>query len=260
MIYKSLQGEKLSKEQIDRLCNKGWILERAFHVYKNKTNLVAALELNFNGKIKKVVVKNFGWRNTISRILSPVMRSRAKKSWDASHWLLDAGIFVPKPISVYTERVFGFIKKNFLLSEYISDYHSARQILRDVTFDTELKENVVKIIAEIVLSLHSANLLHNDLTLGNFLVGDIDYAEIYLIDLNRLTHNWRLTPKMKMYDISKMNLCKCNLEQVHENCMWLLFLRNYGPDNYDNNIMILKKAIARNRLRKQVKSLRKNKR
>jgi len=250
----------LSKEQINRLCNKGWILERAFHVYKNKTNLVAAVEMNFNGKLKKVVVKNFGWRNTISRIFSPVMRSRAKKSWDASYWLLDAGIFVPKPISVYTERVFGFIKKNFLLTEYISDYYSARRILQDVTFDTELKKNVVKIIAEIISRLHSANLLHNDLTLGNFLVGDIDKDEIYLIDLNRLVYKRRLTLKMKMYDISKMNLCRCNLEQVHENCMWLLFLRNYDQDNYDNNIMVLRKAIAKNRLRKQVKSLRKNKR
>ncbi|MCK4689308.1 MAG: hypothetical protein KAT41_03325, partial [Candidatus Marinimicrobia bacterium] len=66
--------------------------------------------------------------------------------------------------------------------------------------------------------------------------------------------------KMKMYDISKMNLCRCNLEQEHENCTWLLFLRNYDPDNYDNNIVVLRKAIAKNRLRKQVKSLRKKKR
>jgi len=260
VIYKSLHGTKLSKEQINRLCNKGWILERASYIYKNKTNLVAALEMNIDGRLKKVVVKKFGWRNTISRIFSPVMRSRAKKSWDASHWLLDAGIFVPKPISVYTERVFGFIKNNFLLTEYISDYHSARRILRDLRFDTELKENIVKIIAEIISSLHSAGLLHNDLTLGNFLVGDINYNEIYLVDLNRLVYKKRLTPKMKMYDISKMNLCKCNLKQEHENCMWLLFLRNYDPDNYDNNIMILRKAIAKNILRKQIKSLRKNKR
>ena len=260
MIYRSLHGEKLNKEQIDRLCNKGWILERAFHIYKNKTNVVAALELNVNGKPQRIVVKNFGWRNTISCVLSPVMRSRAKKSWDASHWLLDARIIVPRPISVYTDRKFGFIKKNFLLSEYISNYRSARRILRDVTVDTELKERVIKIIAEIISSLHSANLLHNDLTLGNFLVGDIDYNEVYLIDLNRLARKWWLTPKMKMYDISKMNLCRCNLEQEHENCTWLLFLRNYDPDNYDNNIVVLKKAIAKNRLRKQVKSLRKKKR
>ena len=129
-----------------------------------------------------------------------------------------------------------------------------------MTVDTELKERVIKIIAEIVSRLHSACLLHNDLTLGNFLVGDINYNEVHLIDLNRLARKWWLTPKMKMYDISKMNLCRCNLEQEHENCMWLLFLRNYDPDNYDNNIVVLRKAIAKNRLRKQVKLLRKKKR
>lgn len=257
MLYKKLHGETLTEKQIQNLSKRDWILQHAAHVYKIKTNVVAALEINVNGKLQRVVVKNFGWRNKISQILSPVMRSRAKKSWDAATLLLKNGVRVPYPISVFTFRKFGFIKTNSYLCENITDFRSARQILKDKSVETELKNSLIKLIAKMIAKLHTTKSTHNDLTLGNFLVKDIKKGEVYLIDLNRLVHRFRLSIPRRMYDISKINLCNCNLEKIHDDCRWLLFLKHYNPDGYSQNILALKKAIRRNVLRKNVKSLRK---
>jgi len=152
-------GPPIDRYHLEGLMNKGWIIEYALEVFKRHPNVVALLELDIGNRFQKVIVKNFGWRNNISIILSPWMRSRAQKLWDASHWLLEAGVSVPKPLAVYTQRQMGFILNNFLVTEYIGKFQTARRILRNEIVELEIKRLITSKIAEMVARMHQANLI-----------------------------------------------------------------------------------------------------
>ncbi|MBU4444581.1 lipopolysaccharide kinase InaA family protein [bacterium] len=257
MLKSSYTGPSLSHYQFEGLRNKGWVIERAIEVYKHHPNAVVLIELDVGIRFQKLVVKNFGWRNTISMFFSPFMRSRAQKSWDASKWLLEAGVPVPKPIAVYTARQLGFIDQNFFITEYIGKNQKSRRILRNEIIEFEKKQLIVQKMGEMVFAMHNAGMIHNDLTQGNFLVKDGDYEDIYLVDLNRLVRKSRITIAERMYDISKMNLCSCNLEHDHADCLWLYFLLAYEPEQAEYNLMYLRKAIVKNRMRRRAKKIKK---
>jgi len=258
MYYQALHGKKITPEHQDRLCDRNWIRTNADHIYKDKVNIVAEFELEINGIRQPLVIKWFGWRNRISQWLSPVMRSRAKKSWDASLSLLKRGIKVPEPLAVYTQRCFGFIRCNFLLTKKIENYILARRWLRNSDARPADKKTIVATIAVMIQKMHSGGMLHHDLTPGNFLVNNHDPADIALIDLNRLKHKFFLTRALKMHDIAKLNLCQCGLTKDHPDCLWLLFLEKYDNENLDRNKTALRSAIRRRKIRHAVKSMRKS--
>ncbi|HCK98713.1 MAG TPA: hypothetical protein DHW42_01215 [Candidatus Marinimicrobia bacterium] len=251
MQKSSYTGPSLSSYQFEGLTNKGWVVEKATEVYKHHPNIVALMEIEIDNRFRKVVVKCFGWRNTISVIMSPFMRSRAQKTWDASWRLLEAGVPVPKPIAVFTARSRGFIKSNLLITEYIGPNQKVRRILQNEIVEAEQKNLILRKMAEMVCKMHQAGMIHRDLTPGNFLVKN-DNCEIYLVDLNRLRRKSRITIAEKMYDISKMGLCSCNLENSHENCRWLYFLRQYEPEQFDRNFKALKRAILKTQVRRKL--------
>ncbi len=251
----SYTGPPISRYYFEGLINKGWIIEYALEVFKRHPNVVALLELEIGNRFQKVIVKNFGWRNNISIILSPWMRSRAQKSWDASHWLLEAGVPVPKPLAVFTQRQAGFIVKNYLITEYIGKFQTARRILRNEIVELEIKQLITSKMAEMVARMHQANLIHHDLTMGNFLVKNDNCEQIYLVDLNRLERKSRLSTSEKMADIAKINLCRCQLNEEHDNCLWRFFLQQYDAPQFERNFKALKKAICKNQLRHQVKQI-----
>lgn len=252
MFYKPHHGVPIPQDLLSRLLDKQWILKRADHVHKNQVNVVAKLSEPIPDAPEIYVIKYFGWRNTISQILSPVMRSRAKKSWDAAHWLLEHGVQTPKPIAVHTERKFGLIGENFYLCESLDDFRSARRILNDPNVAESDKDKLLKIMAEMVRTIHWHNFVHGDLTIANFIVVDFAPDQVYLIDLNRGVHFIYLTAKRRIRDIAKMDLCDCSMSMKHEHCRREKFLQYYS-DNYDRDLKLLQTALKKKKQRKSLK-------
>jgi len=259
VFYKTLIGKTLTSEQIAHLSNPDWIRMNASHIYKDKVNLLAELALTIDGVEKPVVIKWFGWRNKISRWLSPFMRSRANKSWDASENLLKCGVKVPEPITVYTRRRFGFIQCNFFLTEKIGNYTLARRLLRDPEISEKRKELIVAGIAELIRKIHLASMVHHDLTPGNFLVDNDDPQNITIVDLNRLENRVLIKRSLRMYDIAKLNLCECNLEREHTGCRWILFLKCYAGKEFVPNRIALQTALSRRKISRRIKAMHKPK-
>ena len=48
---------------VKHLCDRDWIRNNARHIYKDKVNILAEIELEINGVPQAVVIKWFGWRN-----------------------------------------------------------------------------------------------------------------------------------------------------------------------------------------------------
>lgn len=255
MFYRATFGEKLDEQLLSRLSDRRWVATNAQHIYKDKVNIVADLKLVIDGREQEVVIKYFGWRNRISYWLSPLMRSRAKKSWDASWWLLQHGVMVPRPIAVYTRRRSGFIQQNFLLTEKIIDFITARQLLKTAS-DESLKSALAANLGLIIKRLHQGHYLHRDLTLGNFLVKNEDVTKIFIIDLNRLVRRLFLSRRRRMIDIARMNLCSCRLAREHADCLWRIFLEHYEPEKVSTNLRLLRKALRRHQRRQSLKKKR----
>ncbi|MCK9482863.1 MAG: lipopolysaccharide kinase InaA family protein [Candidatus Marinimicrobia bacterium] len=257
MCYQDLQGERLTNTQIARLSDRNWLRTNARRIYKDKINLLAEIDLEINGISQPVVIKWFGWRNRISYWLSPVMRSRAKKSWDAALNLLRNGIQTPAPLTVYTLRRCGFIRCNFLLTKKVGNYTLARRWLRDENATNDEKITIVETIAVMIGKMHQSGLVHYDLTPGNFLVSNDNPANVILIDLNRMKRRIVLSRRLKMYDIAKLNLCTCGLNKEHASCLWSIFLEKYDQTNFAQNRIALRSAIRRRKIHHSVKSMRK---
>lgn len=253
MLYKLHHGVSIPRELLEKFLDKQWLLDNAEHVHKNQVNVVAKLNESLPGAPENYVIKNFGWRNTISKILSPVMRSRAKKSWDAARWLLEHGVPTPKPIAVHTKRRFGFIRENFYLCESLDEFRSARNIIKDSETPDSEKDVLIQIMAQMVQTIHHHNFVHGDLTLANFMVVDMTPGEVYLIDLNRGVHFVYLTNMRRIRDIAKMDLCTCSMMEKHENCLRDKFLHYYS-DNYDRDLKLLQKALMNKKRRKRLKN------
>lgn len=255
MLYRELLGEKLAPELLEHLCDRAWVAAHARRIYKDKVNIVADIQIEIAGREKVVVIKYFGWRNRLSYWLSPVMRSRAQKSWDASWWLFEHGVDVPRPIAVFTRRRWGFIQQNFLLTEKIDRHLTVRQFLKNSN-DILEKIVLVKKLGQMLRLLHAGRFLHRDLTLGNFLVVDNEQQRIFLVDLNRLVRRPFLTRSQRMYDLARMNLCPCRLQREHTDCLWHIFLNEYEPDQLSRNKKSLRKALRTRQRRQTLKNKR----
>jgi len=250
-------GTDKFREHISEFCNKSWLRANADPMQKDKANVVAEIPGALVDYPENIVVKNFGWRNTLSIIFSPVMRSRAKKSWDMAHWLQDHGVATPEPIAVFTRRNYRVITDNFYVSKAIQNYRTARQILRDDALARDEKDTLVQSIARIVQRIHGGKAIHNDLTLQNFLVREYREDHIYLVDLNRATHWWTLPRWKRLAEIARMDLCHCDftVEQDHH-CYRDVFLREYSGSNYETERKILAKQVSHRRRQKRIKKWR----
>lgn len=238
-------GPTISRYQFEGLKNKGWITEYALEVYKRRPNTVALLELDIGSRFQKVVIKSFGWRNAKDPFFSPFTKSRAEKAWEATHWLLDDGIPVPKPIAVYTARQVGFINQNILITEYVGAHQKSSRIFESGIVDFVQKRDVAMKIAEIVAAVHNAGYLHHDLVKDNFLVTENKDGSVFLVDLTLVERKKKITPEERMDDVAKLDLCSCNLDHDHDDCLWLYFILAYDNDNAENLLVHLKKSIQK---------------
>ena len=260
MIEKNYYGYGFDHEIVENLRQQDWLLENSTEILKNKINVITRLPIPLNRQITNIVIKSFGWRNPLSKIFSPFTKSRAEKAYNASMKLIKKGISVPYPISVYTFRNKGKVQENFLITEDIPNNLMSREIFGSDEFSLETKKALVRKIADMVGKMHEHNIIHKDLTRGNFLVQnyhDLENMHVTLIDLNRISHRLFLTTQDRMVDIAKLNLCNCGLKR-HRDCLWSEFLEHYPIGSVSHNRTVLKVAIRRNKLLKQMKKNRKN--
>jgi len=242
----------------DQFFKPDWLCENAQFVPKTSVNVLAELPGNLFGYEHDVVVKLFGWRNTLSIVTSPFMRSRAKKSWDMAHWLKAHQIATPDPVAVFTRRSWGFIRNNFFVSRAVKNYDTARSILRDDNHETSRKDLLVQSLASIAKNIHQGGMIHNDLTLANFLVQDLHPEAIFLVDLNRATRPKIFKHRQRIAEIARMDLCKCDYSETESHhCFRDLFLQAYDKENYIRNKALLKRLVHQRALQKKIKRFRK---
>ena len=134
-----------------------------------------------NGKV--LAIKCFSKPNAINRVAYTYFRpGKARRSFDNSLKLQQAGISVPRPIAYREIYRNGMLAESFYISEFIDGVNEVREWEKSAD-----RKKIMQGVAEMMANLHKANIYFRDFSPGNILY-DKDW-NFYLVDVNRMEFN-----------------------------------------------------------------------
>ncbi len=143
-----------------------------------------ALKL-FDLKGITINVKSFKVPNFINRIVYRYVRtSKARRSFEYAHRLLEKGIYTPNPIGYFEEKnlLFG---KSYYISEHLNYDLTYRELIHDSPYVGDAA--ILSAFAKFTYQLHQKNIHFLDHSVGNTLIViKEDGYDFYLVDLNRM--------------------------------------------------------------------------
>jgi serine/threonine protein kinase len=148
----------------------------------DKRNIIKVVEF----KDEKYVVKSFKIPHLLNKFIYRFFRaSKAKRSYENSHKLLELEVNTPCPIGYVECNTLLFFLDSYYVSEFLDYDFEIRAVFSDKNFkdrDTILKEFIA-----FSCELHDKNVYHIDYSPGNILIKIIDNKYIfYIIDVNRM--------------------------------------------------------------------------
>lgn len=188
------------------------------NVFLERPNFVAALHLPPMIRIPEsspertaelpVVLKRFGWRSPLHRIVRSLTGSKAIRSFLIGMTLRNVGVGTPRPLIAWERRGAGAMNQSYYITEEIVDATNLRLILQSSTVLEPERTALLTELARLVRGMHDAGILHRDLTLGNFLAAPkpVEGRRIFLIDLSRAVHPGRIPLPLRFMDLARMNL------------------------------------------------------
>lgn len=130
-------------------------------------------------------VKSFKVPNLINKIAYRYFRtSKARRSFEYAHRLLENGVLTPLPIG-YFEECGLFFGRSYYVSQHLSYDLTYRELIRDSAYAGN--EAMLSAFAKFTQGLHQKNIHFLDHSPGNTLINIKDNGyEFYLVDLNRM--------------------------------------------------------------------------
>jgi len=139
----------------------------------------------FEVKGGTINVKSFKVPNVINRIAYRVFRSsKAQRSFEYAHRLLENDILTPQPIAYFEEKGFLF-GKSFYVSEHFKYDLTYRELCHSSDYVGD--EKILSAFAQFTFDLHKKGIHFLDHSPGNTLIKIKDDSyDFYLVDLNRM--------------------------------------------------------------------------
>ena len=149
---------------------------------------------------QKVVVKAFKIPHLLNRIVYSFFRkSKARKSYEYS---VKISKFVPKPIGYVEFYKGGLLHQSYFVSEHFDYDFTIREPLLDKNFPK--REAIFRAFARFTLTLHNAQISHNDYSPGNILIKEEAGEFIFkIVDINRMSF-FELNEKARAKNFSKL--------------------------------------------------------
>ena len=139
----------------------------------------------FEADGKTINIKSFKVPNLVNRIAYKTLRSsKAHRSFEYAHRLLDLGVKTPRPIAYYEEEgvLFG---RSFYVSEHLAYDLTYRELCHSSPY--EGNEEMLAAFATFTYTLHQKGIHFLDHSPGNTLIViKDDTFDFYLVDLNRM--------------------------------------------------------------------------
>ncbi|WP_312902559.1 lipopolysaccharide kinase [Chryseobacterium taichungense] len=131
--------------------------------------------------------KLFKQHNIINRHIYKFYRkSKAQRSFEYAHMLLQKSYWTPKPIAYIENHDFIGLTSSYYITEQLENCWTFDHILGDHSFPD--REKIIKEYASLMFRLHNDGILFLDNSPNNFLIRKVDDSySIYMVDLNRMS-------------------------------------------------------------------------
>jgi lipopolysaccharide core heptose(I) kinase len=125
----------------------------------------------------------------------------------------------------------------------ITDYIKAAELFKNFSSeDCERKTSLIKKIATIAGRMHVAGLAHQDFYLVHMFVRESEEDKIYLIDLQRLIMQKKLSKRWRVKDLGQLLFAACDyVSDTDIQNFWEVYCSYAGENFYKDNSLI--KAI-----------------
>jgi tRNA A-37 threonylcarbamoyl transferase component Bud32 len=162
-----------------------------------------------------VVVKSFGSGGARERLSRRFKGGKARRSFDASVALLEAGVNAPAPVAVLEST--ARLGPSWFICEQVDGALEARYLFRARNQGREREsfpdvdvDRVLERLGSTLALLHRGRIWHRDVSAGNVLLAG-DWSgraggEIYLVDLARARVGKALTRSERMRDLARLPL------------------------------------------------------
>jgi len=195
-----------------------WLAVQPMRVFLERPNRVGSLRLpptlvipespSERSRGLAVVIKQFGWRSPLHRILRPLSGSKAIRAFQIAMRLRETGVSTPRPLIAWDRRDRGGGSPSYCITQEIPDAATLRELRRSPSAFKLERATLLPDLARLVRGMHDAGILHRDLTIGNFLVSPkpIEGHRLFLIDLSRAVDLGRLPLFLRFLDLARMKL------------------------------------------------------
>jgi hypothetical protein len=180
----------------------------------------------------EVVVKQFRNQGLWAQLRRKLGGSKALKSWRGALAVVQAGVATPEPL-MFVESM-APDGPSFFISRRLPEFFEARYLFRALNAGSEAElfpqvdvREFLETVGKTLRRLHDGGVWHRDVSVGNVLVhyteGRGDEPTIYLVDLNRVRVDRRLTTARRTQDLCRLRIFGSARQEI--------FLRAYwGPD------------------------------
>ncbi|HBZ56233.1 MAG TPA: hypothetical protein DEO88_12575 [Syntrophobacteraceae bacterium] len=139
------------------------------------------------------------------------------------------GIAVAEVLAYGSERHFGVLKRDVLITKEVAAEHSLWQFMQDVypALEPQTKRRLASALADFVRQLHDRGVIQRDLHVDNLLVCqmDGDYRFV-LLDAQRISLRKRSLSRTQR--LLNLAVLLCNFWRLASTAQCLRFLRDYG--------------------------------
>ena len=190
------------------------VLDRTYSaqkIYRNFRNIVEDVTVENTHVVVKIFKKPTEFNRVVYTFLRP---SKAKRAYNFSHRLLDAGIDVPEPIA-YVEKKKGLFFHTGVFISLYTDYESVAYF-NGLDINSEEVKLFIMAFSKFCADFHSKGFIHKDFNIDNILFknsgGNYSFR---LIDLNRMEFNNRAISKC-VKDLASLNLKTDILDAIYK--------------------------------------------
>lgn len=153
-----------------------------------------------------IVVKSYGHLSLVNRAIYGILRkSKGMRAYLYAGRLRRLGIDTPEEIAVVEIRHRGLLRENYFVSLY-SDLRPLPSVTEANPPHPETQP-ILDALADFLLRLHRAGVLHKDLNIGNMLYrpdGKGGY-EFQLIDINRMSFHQALSMRQRIKNLRRLS-------------------------------------------------------
>ncbi|CAD7816314.1 3-deoxy-D-manno-octulosonic acid kinase [Chryseobacterium aquaeductus] len=152
--------------------------------------------------------KSFKQHNIINRHVYKFYRkSKARRSFEYAHFLLDKKIYTPTPIAYIENHDFIGLTSSYYITEQLENSFILSEILLAKDFSD--REEIIKGYTALMYKLHENGIQFIDNAAGNFLVRkENGVYRFYIVDLNRMNFYDRIAIDNRLQNFARFTLDK----------------------------------------------------